>query len=104
MRKRRIRAKISGTKAIPRLSVFRSNTAFSAQIIDDLAGKTLAACSTTILKEKNTIPGATAVGKAIAKKCLSLGIEAVVFDRAGYRYHGKVKAAADGAREAGLAL
>lgn len=104
MRKRRIRAKISGTTAIPRLSVFRSNTAFSAQIIDDTLGKTLVSCSTTILKEKNTVVGATAVGKALAEKCLALGIEAVVFDRAGYRYHGKVKACADGAREAGLAL
>ena len=104
MRKRRIRAKISGTALSPRLSVFRSNTAFSAQIIDDVAGRTLAACSTTELKEKNTVVGAAAVGKALAKKCLSLGIEMVVFDRSGYRYHGKVKAVADGAREAGLAL
>lgn len=103
-RKRRIRAKISGTATIPRLSVFRSNKAFSAQMIDDLAGKTLAACSTMELKEKNTVLGATAVGKALAKKCLALGIEAVVFDRSGYRYHGKVKAVADGAREGGLAL
>ncbi len=104
MRKRRIRAKISGTKAIPRLSVFRSNTAFSAQIIDDLAGKTLASCSTTMLKERNTVLGAATVGKALAARCLAIGIKAVVFDRAGYRYHGKVKALADGAREAGLAL
>lgn len=104
MRKRRIRAKISGTATCPRLSVFRSNKSFSAQMIDDLAGKTLAACGTVELKEKNTVAGAAAVGKALAEKCVALGITEAVFDRAGYRYHGKVKAAADGAREAGLAL
>lgn len=103
-RRRRIRSKISGTALRPRLSVFRSNAAFSVQVIDDLSGKTLAACSTTELKEKNTVQGAGAVGKKIAEKCLALGITTVVFDRSGYQYHGKVKAAADGAREGGLTV
>ena len=104
IRKHRVRAKISGTATRPRLSVFRSNKAFYAQMIDDEAGKTMAACSTLELKQKNTVVGAGAVGKALAEKCLALGIKEAVFDRAGYRYHGKVKAACDGAREAGLAV
>lgn len=103
-RRRRIRSKISGTASRPRFSVFRSNTAFSVQIIDDVLGKTLATCSTTELKKNNTVDGASAVGKKIAEKCLALGITSVVFDRSGYQYHGKVKAVADGAREGGLSI
>lgn len=102
MRKRRVRAKISGTALRPRLSVFRSNKAFYVQMIDDESGKTLASCNIAEVKQKNTVAGAEAVGKALALKCIALGIKEAVFDRAGYRYHGKVKAAADGAREAGL--
>lgn len=104
MRKRRVRAKISGTAVRPRLSVFRSNKAFYAQMIDDESGKTVASCNITELKQKNTVVGATAVGKSIAEKCMALGIKEAVFDRAGYRYHGKVKAACEGAREAGLLI
>lgn len=73
-------------------------------MIDDESGKTLAACSIAEIKEKNTVAGAEAVGKAIALKCVALGIKEAVFDRAGYRYHGKVKAACDGARGAGLLI
>ncbi len=73
-------------------------------MIDDLSGKTLASVSISEVKAKNTVAGAGAVGKAIAEKCLALGIKEAVFDRAGYRYHGKVKAVCDGAREAGLSV
>jgi len=73
-------------------------------MIDDESGKTVASCSIAEVKEKNTVAGATAVGKAVAEKCIALGIKEAVFDRAGYRYHGKVKAACEGAREAGLAI
>lgn len=104
MRKRRVRAKISGTAMRPRFSIFRSNKAFYAQMIDDESGKTVASCTITEIKAKNTVDGATAVGKAIAEKCIALGIKEAVFDRAGYRYHGKVKAVCDGAREAGLVI
>jgi large subunit ribosomal protein L18 len=101
--KRSIRMKISGTSERPRLSVYRSNTAVYAQIIDDSKGITLAASYT---KETgvtgNTIEGATAVGKKIAEKALASGINKVVFDRNGYLYHGKIKGIADGAREGGL--
>lgn len=102
----RIRQNVIGTAAKPRLNVFRSNKQIYAQIIDDEAGKTL--CSASSLdKELNLTNGsnvdaAKAVGTAVAKKALELKIEAVVFDRAGYLYHGRVKALADAAREAGL--
>lgn len=98
-----IRKKISGTASKPRLSVFRSNTSVYAQLIDDLAGKTLAgfsASSTTLKKSKVEV--AQLVGKIIAEKATSLGISEVVFDRNGYLYHGRVKALADSAREGGL--
>lgn len=104
----RIRNKISGTAQQPRLAVFRSNQHMYAQIIDDTAGKTLAAASTleSDIKSKleftSTIEGAKAVGEAIAKKALEKGIDEVVFDRGGYVYHGKIQALADAAREAGL--
>jgi large subunit ribosomal protein L18 len=101
-RKRRIRAKISGTTEVPRLSVFRSLRNISVQVIDDVAGKTIVAASLFEIKGKNTVLGAKEVGKLVAEKCKSAKIGKVVFDRSGYKYHGKVKAVADGAREAGL--
>lgn len=101
-RKRRIRAKISGTASIPRLAVFRSLRNVTVQVIDDVAGKTLFSASLFETKEKNTVAGAGSVGKLIAEKCRVAKIEQVVFDRAGYRYHGKVQAIAESAREAGL--
>ena len=101
-RKRRVRAKISGSASVPRLSVFRSLLSMKAQVIDDVAGKTLAAADTKAAKVKNDVAGAKAVGILVAKKCAEQKITKVVFDRAGYRYHGKVKALAEGAREGGL--
>jgi large subunit ribosomal protein L18 len=101
-RKRRIRAKISGTSDTPRLAVFRSLRNISVQVIDDVSGKTLISASLIDVKEKNTAAGAKGVGKIVAEKCKVAKIEKVVFDRAGYKYHGKVKAVAEGAREAGL--
>lgn len=103
-RKRRVRAKVSGTSSRPRLAVFRSLRNISVQAIDDAKGVTVAAASVTDLgkKGKNTIEGATEVGKLIASKLVKQGIEEAVFDRAGYKYHGKIKALADGIREGGL--
>ncbi len=99
----RIRSKISGTAAIPRLNVFRSNKAMYAQIIDDASGVTLASSSTKVLKlTNNNIESCSKVGEDLAKKAIAAGIEEVVFDRGGYVYHGKVKALAEAAREAGL--
>lgn len=103
LRKGRVRSVVSGTAARPRLSIFRSNTHLVAQVIDDVTGKTLAAASTATLKTKgNKVEQATAIGKDIAAKAQAAGIKAVVFDRGGYKYHGRVKAVADSAREAGL--
>lgn len=104
----KIRNKISGTAERPRLSVYRSNNHIYAQVIDDVKGNTLVAASTmekaiaSTLEGTNNVAAATAVGAAIAKKALEKGIDTVVFDRGGYIYHGKVKALADAAREAGL--
>ena len=103
--KTRVRKKVQGTTARPRLSVFRSNTGIYAQIIDDEAGRTLV--STSSLKDKKAtgvpkIEQAKLVGTAIAEKAKAAGIEKVVFDRNGYLYHGRVKALAEAAREAGL--
>ena len=102
--KYRIRKVISGTAAKPRLSVFRSNKEIYAQIIDDVAGVTLASASS---RDKEIASGskaeaATAVGKTIAEKASKAGITTVAFDRNGYLYHGRVKVLADAAREAGL--
>ncbi|GAB3564902.1 50S ribosomal protein L18 [Spirosoma luteolum] len=100
-----IRAKVSGTAERPRLSVFRSNKAIYAQLIDDVAGVTLASASSVELKsevEGNTVETAKKVGQRLAEKALAKSIDAVVFDRNGYLYHGKVKALADAAREGGL--
>jgi large subunit ribosomal protein L18 len=101
----RVRKKVSGTAARPRLSVFRSNKAMYAQIIDDLAGHTLVAASTKdgdISAKGNKSEQAKAVGQLVAERALQANITNVVFDRGGYLYHGRVKALADGAREAGL--
>ncbi|MEG2160791.1 LSU ribosomal protein L18P [Chryseobacterium piscicola] len=103
--KRRIRGKISGTSVLPRLSVYKSNKEIYAQLIDDKDGKTLASASS---REKSVDANGTkseisaAVGKAIAAKAIAAGIENIVFDRNGFVYHGRVKALAEGAREAGL--
>ncbi len=100
----RVRKTISGTKEIPRLNVFRSNTEIFAQIIDDETGTTLVSSSSVELKIKNggNVEGAKLVGTDIAKKATKLKIEKVVFDRGGYLYHGRVAALADAARENGL--
>lgn len=104
----RLRNKLSGTPESPRLCVFRSNKHIYAQIIDDVAGNTIVAASTmekniaSDLKNTSNIEAAKAVGTAVAKKAIDKGINTVVFDRGGYIYHGKVKALADSAREAGL--
>ena len=101
-----VRLKISGTPDCPRLAVFRSAKHIYAQIIDDVAGNTLAAASTLDASLKENYGGnkeaAAAVGKIIAEKALEKGIKQVVFDRGGMIYHGRVKALADSAREAGL--
>jgi large subunit ribosomal protein L18 len=100
----RIRKKISGTAELPRISVFRSNSQIYAQIIDDVAGKTLAAASSLELGDKKITKtdAATQVGKTLAEKATAAGISTVVFDRGGYLYHGRIKALAEGAREGGL--
>ncbi len=102
----RLRNRFSGTPERPRLSVFRSDKHIYAQIIDDVAGNTLVAASTldkdAKLEQTDTVEAAQYVGKAVAEKALAKGITAVVFDRGGFLYHGKVKALADAAREAGL--
>ena len=97
-----MRAKISGTAETPRLCVFRSLKMVKAQAVDDILGKTLLSADTKEAKAKNDIAGAKAVGILIAKKCVEKGIGKIVFDRSGYKYHGKVKALAEGAREGGL--
>ena len=101
-RKRRIRARIHGSAERPRLSVHRSMSGISVQLIDDAAGKTLAAASGKEVKAKGNIEGACKVGKLIAEKAKKAKIEKAVFDRSGYKYHGCVKALADAAREGGL--
>lgn len=101
IRHERIRKQIIGTKDIPRLNVYRSNTNIYAQIIDDENGVTLASASSMKMKGNNT-EVATKVGEAIAKEAKKAKITKVVFDRGGYLYHGRVKALADAARENGL--
>lgn len=101
-RKRRIRARVKGTSVRPRLTVFRSLTKIEAQVIDDGAGKTLAAASTKEAKAKMNMDGAKKVGALIAQKAKAAGVKAVVFDRNAYAYHGRIKALADAAREGGL--
>ena len=105
IRHRRVRGKISGTAARPRLSVFRSAKHIYAQIIDDVNGVTIASAS-SMDKEFEGLgsnkEAAKKVGEAVAKKALDKGVEEVVFDRSGYIYHGRIQALADGAREGGL--
>ena len=100
--KYRVRNKISGTAARPRMSVFRSNKQIYVQIINDETGTTLAAASSLGMEAMPKKEQAAQVGEAIAKKALEAGIETVVFDRNGYLYHGRVKEVADGARNGGL--
>ena len=103
-RRRRVRAKINGTSTRPRLSVFRSNRGIQAQLIDDVQGHTLAAVNWVEgdLKALARMEQAKRAGELLAERAKAAGIEECVFDRGGYRYHGRVKALADGAREAGL--
>lgn len=106
-RHRRVRGKISGTTACPRLDVFRSAKHIYAQIIDDTTGTTLVSASSMdkdFTGNGGDIEGAMAVGKKIAEKALAKDIKQVVFDRGGFVYHGRVKALAEGAREGGLQL
>ena len=102
----RVRAKLSGTPARPRLNVFRSNKHIYAQVIDDMNGVTLASASTMEkdlnIESTSNLEAAQKVGELVAKRALEKGIEAVVFDRGGYLYHGRIQALADSARENGL--
>jgi large subunit ribosomal protein L18 len=103
-RRRRVRAKITGTAERPRISVVRSNRGVFAQLIDDTAGRTLAAVNWTEddLRSLPRMEQATRAGALLAERAKAAGIETAVFDRGGYRYHGRVRALAEGAREAGL--
>jgi large subunit ribosomal protein L18 len=103
-RRRRVRAKVGGTAERPRLSVFRSNRGIQAQLIDDVHGHTLAAVTWTEgeLKPLARMDQAKRAGALLAERAKAAGVESCVFDRGGYRYHGKVKALADSAREGGL--
>jgi large subunit ribosomal protein L18 len=103
-RRRRVRAKVSGSADRPRLAVFRSNRGVTAQLIDDVNGHTIAAVNWTEpdLKNLPRMEQAKQVGQLIARRAHDAGAETVIFDRGGYRYHGRVKALAEGAREGGL--
>ena len=101
-RHRRVRGKVAGTAARPRLAVFRSNQTIYAQLIDDEAGHTLAAVDSRSIAEGDKSARAKAAGKLLAERAKAAGVDAAVFDRGGYLYHGRVKALADGAREGGL--
>jgi large subunit ribosomal protein L18 len=105
-RRRRVRAKVRGSAERPRLSVFRSNRGVMAQLIDDDRGHTIAAVNWTEadLRELARMEQAQRAGELLAERAKAAGIESCVFDRGGYRYHGRVKALAEGAREAGLAF
>jgi large subunit ribosomal protein L18 len=109
--KHRIRKRVTGTEARPRLTVFRSVAHMYVQVVDDMTGRTIAAASTVEPTVKGALPktarggnveGAKAIGKAIAERLIEKGVKRVVFDRNGFLYHGRVKAVADAAREAGL--
>lgn len=100
--KTRIRGKVSGTAARPRMTVFRSNKQIYVQLVDDQEGKTLVSASSKGIEEGTKIEIAAKVGKAAAEKALAAGITEVVFDRNGYLFHGRVKSLADAARGAGL--
>ena len=103
-RRRRVRAKITGTAERPRVSIFRSNRGIHAQLIDDLDGRTLAAVAWTEsdLRGLKPMEQASKAGELLAQRAKAAGVEAALFDRGGYRYHGKVKAFAEGVREGGL--
>jgi len=101
-RRRRIRAKVMGTAARPRMAVHRSLRFLTVQVIDDVAGRTLAYASTRELKAPLTKEGAKKLGETIAKKAQDAKVKTVVFDRGGYRYHGRIKELADAARSSGL--
>src|ERR687891_346733 len=103
-RRRRVRAKVRGTAERPRIAVFRSNRGIFAQLIDDDAGRTLAAVNwiEAALRGLKPMEQAAHAGGVIAERAKAIGIETAVFDRGGYRYHGRVKALAEGAREGGL--
>jgi large subunit ribosomal protein L18 len=105
-RHRRVRKKVIGTAERPRLAVYRSNRNIYAQVIDDFAGRTLAAASTVTLATGKGAPKdqAKSVGLEVASKAKQAGITQVTFDRGGFRYHGRVQAVAEGAREGGLEL
>ncbi len=107
-RHRRVRKKVSGTAERPRLAVFRSNKHIYVQAIDDLAGRTVAAASTTEADLRGgstaTVEAAKQVGRLVGERAKAAGVTTVVFDRGGFKYHGRVAAVAEGAREAGLTL
>ncbi|QEC50284.1 50S ribosomal protein L18 [Baekduia soli] len=105
-RRRRVRAKVRGTAERPRISVFRSNRGIAAQLVDDDAGRTLAAVQWTEpeLRELKKAEQSTKAGELLAQRAKAAGIERAVFDRGGYQYHGRVKAFADGVREGGIAV
>ncbi len=108
LRHRRVRKRVVGQPERPRLNVFRSHKHIYAQVIDDVAGHTLAAASTVDVQVQGEVEGkgkserAALVGKLVAERALDAGIKTVIFDRGGYQYHGRVKALAEAAREAGL--
>ena len=111
VRHTRVRSRVSGTADVPRLSVFRGLKQIKLQLIDDAARKTICAATTAEIKTKEKVEGragkvaeAYLAGKLLAKKAGEKGIKRAVFDRAGYRYHGRVAAAADGAREGGIKI
>jgi len=103
-RRRRVRAKIKGTAVRPRISVFRSNRGISAQLVDDVAGRTLAAVSwyEPELRDLKKPERTKRAGETLAERAKAAGVSEAVFDRGGYRYHGRIKAFAEGAREGGL--
>jgi large subunit ribosomal protein L18 len=103
-RRRRVRAKVHGTAERPRISVFRSNRGVSAQLIDDVAGQTLASIlwHDSALTSESGLDRSRKAGELLAERAKSAGVESAVFDRGGYRYHGHVRAFAEGAREGGL--
>jgi large subunit ribosomal protein L18 len=105
-RRRRVRAKVSGTAERPRISVFRSNRGIAAQLVDDEAGRTLVAVQWTEpeLRDLKKAEQSTKAGELLAQRAKAAGIETAVFDRGGYQYHGHVKAFADGVREGGIAV
>ena len=105
-RRRRVRAKVTGTAERPRVSVFRSNRGIFAQLVDDDAGRTLAAVNWTEadLRDLKPMEQATRAGALIAERARAAGVDTAVFDRGGYRYHGRVRALAEGAREGGLSF